>query len=233
MYGQLKNGYEIDITINGLQDSTVFLAYHLGDKQYIKDTLKLDRTGHGIVSGHETLPQGIYMIVLPGRKYFEFLISSDQHFSLNCSFSDYFNTLKFTGSEENSAFVEYQRKWIIMQQHASAISKRFQNNKQNSDSLKILGPIQKLQEEKMKSYLKSVIKANEGSFLANLVKGLLPIDIPEFPVPIGFANPDSVKWVRNYNYNKNHFFDNIDLMDERLLRTPILYAGLILFHTMS
>ena len=171
------------------------------------------------------------MIVLPGRKYFEILISSDQYFSLTCSFSDYFNTLKFSGSDENSAFVDYQRKWIVMQQHASAIAKRIQNNKQNSDSLKILGPAQKAYEESMKSYLKSVIRENEGTFLAILVKALLPIDIPEFSVPIGFSNPDSVKWVRNYNYNKNHFFDNIDLTDERLLRTPILYARLDAFFT--
>jgi thiol-disulfide isomerase/thioredoxin len=230
-FGQLKNGYEIDLTIRGLQDSTVFLAYHLGDKQYIKDTIKLDRTGHGIVHGQEILPQGIYMIVLPGRKYFELLISDNQHFSISCTFSDYFNTLKFKGSDENSAFVEYQRKWVTMQQHAAAISKRIQNNKQNSDSLKILGPLQKLQEENMKSYLKSVIKENENKFLGTLVKGLLPIDIPEFPVPIGFANPDSVRWVRNYNYNKDHFFDNIDLTDERLLRTPLLYARLDAFFT--
>jgi thiol-disulfide isomerase/thioredoxin len=230
-FGQLKNGYEIDITIKGLQDSTVFLAYHLGDKQYIKDTIKLDRTGNGTVRGHEALPQGIYMIVLPGRKYFEILISANQHFALNCSFSDYFNTLKFNGSEENSAFVEYQRKWIVMQQRASVISKRIQNNKQNNDSLKILGSLQKLQEENMKSYLRSVIKANNGNFLGTLVKGLLPIDIPEFPIPIGFANPDSVRWVRNYNYNKDHFFDNIDLTDERLIRTPLLYAKLDAFFT--
>ena len=39
-FGQLKNGYDIDITINGLRDSTVYMAYHLGDKQYIKDTIK-------------------------------------------------------------------------------------------------------------------------------------------------------------------------------------------------
>jgi thiol-disulfide isomerase/thioredoxin len=58
---------------------------------------------------------------------------------------------------------------------------------------------------------------------------MLPIDIPDFPVPIGFANPDSVRWVRNYNYNKDHFFDNIDLNDERLLRTPLLYARLDAF----
>jgi len=229
--GQLKNGYEINITIMDLQDSTVFLAYHLGDKQYIKDTVKLDRSGNGIFRGQQTLPQGIYMIVLPGRKYFEILISDNQRFSLNCTFSDYFNTLKFTGSKENSAFVEYQKNWVTMQQTAIAISKRIQNNKQNNDSLKILGSVQKLQEENMKTYLKSVVKANEGNFLGTLVKGLLPIDIPKFTIPIGYKNPDSIRWVMNYNYNKDHFFDNIDLNDERLIRTPLLYSRLDSFFT--
>ena len=229
--GQLKNGYEINITIMDLQDSTVFLAYHLGDKQYIKDTAKLDRSGNGIFRGQQTLPQGIYMIVLPGRKYFEILISDNQRFSLNCTFSDYFNTLKFTGSKENSAFVEYQKNWVTMQQTAIAISKRIQNNKQNNDSVKILGSVQKLQEENMKAYLKSVVKANEGNFLGTLVKGLLPIDIPKFTIPIGSKNPDSIRWVMNYNYNKNHFFDNIDLNDERLIRTPLLYSRLDSFFT--
>ncbi len=231
IFGQLPSGYEIDITIHDLQDSTVFLAYHLGDKQYIKDTIKLDKTGHGVVHGQEVLPEGIYMIVLPGRKYFEILISTDQHFGVKCTYSDYFNTLKFTGSEENSAFIDYQKKWMALQQSSGAISKRIQNNKQNNDSLKILGSIQKLQEDTMKTYLKSVIKANNGNLLATLVKSLLPVDIPEFSVPVGYANPDSVRWIRKYNYNKDHFFDNTDLTDERLLRTPILYARLEAFFT--
>jgi hypothetical protein len=143
-FSQLKSGYEIEITIRGLKDSTVFLAYHLGDKQYIKDTIKLDNAGHGKVIGQEALPQGIYMIVLPGRKYFEMLISKDQRFSINCAYNDYFNTLKFTGSAENTAFVEYQNKLMKMQQQAGSIAKRIQNNKQNSDSVKILNSIQKL-----------------------------------------------------------------------------------------
>jgi thiol-disulfide isomerase/thioredoxin len=230
-FSQLKNGYEIDITIRGLQDSSIFLAYHLGDKQYIKDTIKLSKSGHGIVVGNEALPQGIYMIVLPGRKYFEILISNDQHFALSCSYSDYFNTLKFTGSDENSAFVEYQKKWIMLQQQASAIANRVQNNKQNTDSLNFLNPTLKQIEEDMKSYLKSVIITNNGNLLATLVKSLLPIEVPEFSVPAGMQNPDSVRWVMNYNYNKDHFFDNIDLTDERLLRTPILQARLNAFFT--
>jgi thiol-disulfide isomerase/thioredoxin len=231
LVSQQKYGYEIDITLRGLQDSTVFLAYHLGDKQYIKDTIKLDNSGHGIVHGQEVLPQGIYMIVLPGKKYFEILISRNQHFALKCSYNDYFNTLKFTGSEENSAFVEYQKKWTIMQQQATAIVKRIQNNKQNSDSLKILTSTQKIKEANMISYLKSVINSNNGNLLATLVKALLPLEVPEFSVPIFVQNPDSVRWVLNYNYNKDHFFDNLDLTDERLLRTPILYARLEAFFT--
>jgi len=229
LYGQIKNGYEINISIHGLQDSSIYLAYHFGDKQYIKDTIRLSKSGTAIISGQEVLPQGIYMIVLPGRKYFEILISKDQYFALDCSYTDYFNTLKFSGSDENSAFIAYQKKWIVMQQHASEVAKRVQNNKQNSDSLKILTQIQKNEEESMKSYLKIVISENQGNLLAALVKALLPIEIPDFQVPQGTSNPDSVKWVWNFNYNKDHFFDNIDFTDERLLRTPILYSRLEAF----
>jgi thiol-disulfide isomerase/thioredoxin len=230
-FSQMKTGYEIDITIQGLQDSTVFLAYHLGDKQYIKDTIKLDKAGHGRVSEKESLPQGIYMIVLPGKKYFEILISADQYFALNCSYNDYFKTLKFTGSEENSAFIEYQKKWMKLQQQASSVAKRVQNNKLNNDSLKILTSIQKLQETSMKSYLRSVIDNNNGNLLSTLIKALLPLEVPEFSIAAGVRNPDSLRWIRNYNFNKDHFFDNIDLTDERLLRTPILYARVNTFFT--
>jgi thiol-disulfide isomerase/thioredoxin len=227
--GQVKKGYEITVSINGIPDSTVYLAFHLGDKQYLKDTLKLDKNGYGVFTGAESLPQGIYMIVIPGRKYFEILISSDQYFSLSCSYNDYFNTLKITGSDENNAFINYQKHWINLQDQAGIINKRIQNNKQNSDSLKILTETGNAQEQKMKVYLKSVIDQNNGNLLGVLVKALLPIEAPTIIIPPDSPNPDSVKWIKTYLFNKDHFFDNIDLNDERLLRTPILQAKLDAF----
>lgn len=92
--GQTQKGYEISVNISGLRDSTIFLAYHLGDKQYIKDTVSLDSRGTAVFSGTEELPQGIYMVVLPGRQYFEVLMPVDQQFSVSCSYPDYFTTLK-------------------------------------------------------------------------------------------------------------------------------------------
>jgi len=230
-YGQLKPGYSFDVTISGLRDSTVYLAYHLGDKQYIQDTVKLDNSGHCLFHGKNALPAGIYMIVLPGKKYFEFLVSDKQNFSLSCNYNDYIKTLKFNGSAENSAFLDYQRKWMVMQQKASSIAKRIQANRLNNDSLKVLNTLQKSQEEIMKAYLRTVIRDNNGTLLATLVTAMLPVEIPEFKVPMGYKNPDSVKWIRSYLYNKDHFFDNIDLTDEKLLRTPILYARLNAFFT--
>lgn len=229
--GQAKNTYLIDVSIRGLSDSSIYLAYHFGDKQYIKDTVKLDMAGKGTFSGNESLPHGIYMVVLPGRKYFEILVSEDQNFSLDCSYEDYIGTLKFSGSGENTAFVDYQKRWMTLQRNATDLSKRIQNNKGNKDSLDILSAQQKTAEEKMKSYLKSVVSDNKGNLLAVLVNSLIPIDIPDFKVPSTVSNPDSVRWMMNYLYNKNHFFDNIDLKDERLLRTPILYARLQAFFT--
>jgi thiol-disulfide isomerase/thioredoxin len=226
---QVKNSYEVSISISGLRDSTIYLAYHFGDKQYVMDTVRLDSRGNGIFTGRETLPQGIYMIVLPGRRYFEILMTENQNFSLSCSYNDYFNTLRFTRSEINTAFNDYQKKWVSLQQKAGAVAKRIQNNKGNSDSLKVLTAKQKEHESIMKSYLKSVIERNGTNLLSVLVKSMLPLEVPEFNVPAGIHNPDSVKWLLKYNYNKDHFFDNIDLTDERLLRTPILQARLDAF----
>jgi len=228
---QEKKGFEISVAIEGLQDSTIYLAYHMGDKQYVKDTIQLDSKGQGFFKGDEALPQGIYLIVIPGNQYFEILVSDDQYFGVSCSYKDYFKDLTFSGSSENTAFINYQKKWIEMQQKASGIVKRLQSNRQNSDSLRILSEKQRSQEESMKVYLRSVEKENRGNLLSVLVKAMLPVEMPEINVPADTRNPDSLKWVISYNYNKDHFFDNFDFNDERLVRTPILQARLKTFFT--
>jgi thiol-disulfide isomerase/thioredoxin len=226
---QNKAGYDISVDIKGLGDSTVYLAYHFGDKQYVRDTLKLDRNGYGKFTGRESLPQGIYMIVIPGNKYFEILIPSKQIFGVSCLFTDFFNTLKFTGSEENSAFIVYQRKWVSLQEEENRLNARYQANKQNQDSLKIISGLSGTNELKMKNYLRSVVEENKGTLLAMVVKMIIPVEVPETIVPENAQNPDSIKWFRSYLYNKDHFFDNIDFSDERILRTPILKSKLDVF----
>ena len=119
-YGQSDKGYDISVSISGLRDSSLFLAYHFGDRQYLSDTLKLDARGSGQFTGKESLPQGIYMIVLPNNKYFEILMSDDQHFDISLTYDDYINTLQFKGSQENAYFISYQKKWVELQQESAS-----------------------------------------------------------------------------------------------------------------
>jgi len=109
--------------------------------------------------------------------------------------------------------------------------KRTQDNKDNKDSVKVINEEQVIQEKKMKDYLNNVIASNKGNLLGALVRAILPPEIPDFEIPANTKNPDSIRWVFNYNYNKDHFFDNISFTDERLIRTPILHAKLNTFFT--
>jgi thiol-disulfide isomerase/thioredoxin len=135
-------------------------------------------------------------------------------------------TLEFIGSEENVNFLKYQKYWATLQKEMTTIGKRIQVNRQNTDSLSVLNPLQKSKEQQMRNYLNDVINENKSNFLSVLVKAMLPVEIPEFKIPDLIHNKDSARWVMRYNYNTLHFFDNIDLTDDRLLRTPILQARL-------
>ena len=225
----IGQGFEINVTINGLRDSTIFLAYHLGDRQFVRDTLVLDNNGKATVKGNEPLPHGIYMIVLPANTYFEILISNHQHFSVSCTYPNYINTLKFEGSDENTAFLDYQRKWRELQEEAIILSQRASANRENRDSLAIINTARNAHEQLRKEYLNSVVAENGSNMLATLVKTILPVEVPAFDIPAGTRNPDSLRWILNYTYNKNHFFDNVNLNDERILRTPILHSKLKTF----
>jgi len=102
-------GYHIEIKIAGLPDTTLLLAYHYGNKNFISDTLYTDRSGSVVTEGKEPLPGGVYLLVMPNKNYFEMLIGDDQKFSVEADASDLINSLRFKGSPENTSFLGYQR----------------------------------------------------------------------------------------------------------------------------
>ena len=117
-------GFSVGITVKGASETKIRLAYHLGNQQYIKDSLSTDKAGKGRFTGSEKLSPGVYMIVFPGNTFFEFLAGEDQYFDISCSINDPAGTLAFTGSDENERFLEYQRKWKSLQEEAMAASEK-------------------------------------------------------------------------------------------------------------
>ncbi len=215
-------GHSISVTLKGGGETRVRLAYHVGNQQYVKDSLSTDKAGTCRFTGADRLPPGVYMIVLPGNTFFEFLLGNDQHFDILCDINDPAATLAFKGSEENDRFLEYQKRWKELQDKAMALSSKL-NAATSSDPgtaelRKELGD----QEKIMKQYLHETAEKNKGTLLGAIAKSIIPAETPEPAVPAGTVNRDSVARLMSYLYYKDHFFDNIDFSEPGLIRSPVL-----------
>ena len=146
-FAKADGGYNIKVHIDGLADSTVYLGYYFGDKQYVKDTLKLDKKANGTFKGTKPLEGGIYFVLVPGNTFFELMIDKEQDFSVSTKFTgdaaDLTKCLKSEGSAEVGMYVDYQQFMSAQNAKALGLRKRLTKAKGNEekaikDSLAIL-----------------------------------------------------------------------------------------------
>ena len=215
-------GYSISVTVKDAPEATIRLAYHVGGQQYVRDSLTTDPGGSCRFIGAEKLAPGVYMIVLPGNVFFEFLISDDQYFDISCDSKDPVATLAFRGSEENNRFLAYQRKWKALQEEAVKINTEIGNVNKSGGDASALKEKLNAQEKKMKDFLHQTAMENKGTLLGAIARSIIPVEPPAPKIPAGTANRDSVARVISYTWYKNHFFDNIDFSQPGLIRSPVL-----------
>ncbi len=226
-----SQSYKIDVKISDLKEKEIYLGYYYGDKTYVKDTITLDENGKGTFQGNSLLDQGIYIVVLPSKNYFDILVGDDQEFYVETSSDNLINNLKITGSEENSSFKDFQKFMMDKQKASSQIQEEIKKFSEGSDSVEILENQLKELSDEVKTNWDKIISENEGKLLGVIINAMKNPEIPEIKVPEYIENKDSVRWFHSYNYNRQHYFDNIDFSDERFLRTPIFHNKLETFFT--
>ncbi|MDA3952491.1 MAG: thioredoxin-like domain-containing protein [Bacteroidales bacterium] len=223
--------HKIDVKISDLKSAEIYLGYYYAGKTYVKDTIKLDENGKGTFSGDTLLDQGIYIIVLPSKNYFDILIGEDQEFSVGTSSEGLLENLKIKGSTENIAFDEFQRFMKNISSESSIIQSRLKELDENSDSTQILKDQLNSLTSEVNNYWDNAISENKGTLFSVVLKATKNIEVPEIEIPDHIQNKDSVRWFHSYNYNRQHYFDNIDFSDERILRTPFFDNKLETFFT--
>jgi hypothetical protein len=217
-----SKGFEIKVTVNGVQDSTCTLAYYYGDKQYIKETAAADKKGNLVFKGDEDLPAGIYLVVLPGKKYFEFVVDQEQKFSMQTDTTNLINNMVVKGSKENTVFFSYFQflsgKGVVME----GLKKDLESAKGNAAATEDIKQRMKSVDDEVKNYQKKVINENPGMLLSKILLAGQDPEIPEAPL-----KPDGSKdSTFAYRYYRAHFFDKIDLKDDRMLKTPVFASKL-------
>ncbi len=212
-----SQGYKIETTVHNSTDTVAYLGHHFATQRYLDDTAKVVN-GKAVFTGNKPLVEGIYFYYTP-TTYFEFLIG-EQDFSLETTSPDpitigFTNSMKFNNSKTNEGFYKMQRftkqmkakNKLLMQELDSA------DNEETKEGIKLQLKELNTQVVNYQSQLKAEYS---DTFLAKLIALMQSPKMPEVP--------DSIenKQLYKYKYYKNNFWNDIDIADPGLLRTPLL-----------
>ena len=222
-YAFPQTGHEIRIKIDGFQEQQLYLGYYLQDKQYLLDTTTLGTDGFFTFSGDSITPGGLYLIVMPpDNQYFQLLIDDrNQRFTAHCKNKENpTDGMEIKGSEDNKLFYQYLAYLAEKRPEAASIQNAIDNpdtpEKKKTELQEKLDALNK----EVEDYQNNLILKYPETLTALVIKSNLPLDIPEFE---GETREVEVK---KWQYAKNHYFDNLDLADPRILRTPFLFQRL-------
>ena len=217
-----KPKHDIKVKINGLKDTVCYLANYYLDKPYIIDTAKINSKGGGEFKGEKELEGGVYLIILPSKKYFDIIIDKEQFFSIENDTINFAENIKIKGSTDNLLFYDYQKFISKEQKEAEPLSKAIKKAK-DKDSIKSMQSKLSAIDGEVKKYKLDYMKNHPETFFAKVLKTSYEPELPEAPI-LSNGRKDS-NYI--YNYYKQHYFDNVDFNDSRLLRTPGIFQDKI------
>lgn len=213
-------GQKLKFKVIGQKDTTVFLVKYYGKGLYYADTAEMK---NGTVEFNGALQKpGILALLLPGQKYFEFIYNNEL-VEMETQGPEYVESMKIKKSEENKVFYDYMKFLGLKREEANKIADERTQLKKEDQNYKVLS--QKLDSisKLVVDYQKNLIATNSSKLVAKIVKIGIEIDIPEAPKDAKGKQIDSLF---AYHYYRDHFFDNVDLKDDRLVNTPIFHSKL-------
>lgn len=209
--------YDIRIELADYEPNILTIANNLMDKQYVVDTLYRAEDGAFHFRDTTALAKGIYLAVLsPNNNYFQFLVGNEPpFFSLKTTPAD-LATVAVADSPDNQLFYDYLAFLGQQREKEQALRPQIENG---SESEKEAANAQrKAIDQAVLDYQKNLIQQHPTSFAAAIINTndvVIPPDYPELA--------ETERQLKQWRYVQNHYFDKIDLRDERLLRTPFIF----------
>lgn len=215
--------YDIKIKVNGISNEDAILAYYYSDTKYIHDTLTFNANGEALIQDTATIPTGVYLLAFPSLNltYFELVLGEEQSFSMETDTADLVGSMKVKNSLENKVFYDNLKYMVSVGEIAAKLRSELEGKEAESDEYKnIQSELVKI-DDGIKTHRKKVVKEHPNLFYTKLIQMMMDVDLPENP------NPSDSSFA--YNYYQKHYFDMVDLTDDRLIRTPVLKNKIMRF----
>lgn len=215
-----QSAYQIEVQIDGYEQQELYLGHYLMDKQYLSDTAYIE-AGKFVFQGEESLKPGMYLVVMPPEnRFFQLLINEgEQRFSVHVKdIADVSNGMQIEGSADNKLFYDYLAYLREKRPEADGLRQQISETQDTKKLEKLNERLDKLNAE-VRAYQDNVIATQPQSLTAAIIRVNLPLEQPDFSGIKDSLEQQKAVWY----YNKQHYFDAIQLGDPRMVRTPFLF----------
>ncbi len=196
--------YQITGNIKDLKAGKCYLGHYFTSNTNViyVDTAQVDASGKFEFKANKSLQEGLYFVEFPSKKRLELVIGVKQVFEFQTQLSRLTESLHFQFSEENTRYYAYLN---FVRPRQALLRTRLYNEQSQKVQQELATFQNTFFQEKTPFLATKIIAASETPFTPNFL--------------LKNGKPDSVKV---FYYYKNHLFDNIDLTDERLIRTNFI-----------
>lgn len=218
-------GHNIKVTVPKMPNKDLILAHYFEGKVYATDTARLNSAGVGYFKKGGKLGKGMYMLLFSPSNYFDIIIGDNQNFSITTDTANILEHIKFEGSPENTAFLDFQKFMTAQNMKTRKLREEYEKDPKKEDTgVKESYSAQFDEADKeVRAYIADIVKKYPGSAVATFANFTLSPVIPDFSkeVPEGTKDRDMEIQRRAYYYNKAHYWDHTNFQDSTLIRTPI------------
>ncbi len=209
-------GYRISVEMKGLSSDTLILGEYFTTRMVPLDTIVLDRQGKGMFQGKESLVGGMYLIYFSPDYYFDLLVGDDQEFRVSADTSDFAESIRFEGTEDNRVFMEYK---FYLQEKREELQKLQSpsGSAEGEGNEESMVEKQKEINRDMERYMDRIETEYPDLFVTDFISATREPFPPEEMLTGDRNKDDSIR----YFYYREHYFDRFDPFDVRLLHTPL------------
>ena len=198
----------LTLHIENSADDTVYMGNYYAKGTYATDTALNDGKGNYVF---KRLPEydGLYFFTNQKGKYVEFVVYGGEKptFEFTTNDEDWKAFMRVKGSRENEVFFAFHNERRLLMEKLEEASK-------------------KMKKEEFEEYRKEVLRENDTLMLKYIDKYpdcmFTKMMLATKPVEVPFVNEagDSLSQNERYYYYVDHFFDNVPLNEDFIVRTP-------------
>lgn len=215
-----QKGHNIRVKLDNYTEKELILGFHYGEKQYVKDTAFVDGEGYFVFKADTLLPAGVYLLVQkPDNNFIQLMVpQEDEQFTVQTDVKDVVGKMKVRGSEDNELFYNYLQQLAKFRPEADTLRAQIGRLKnQPKDSLSLAQKLNDI-DKQVKKFQQELIAKHPKTMSAKIVKASIEPEPPEF------TGTEKEVQTKRYYYYRNHYFDNLDVSDPALLRSPVLHS---------